>query len=230
VRYLIWDFDNTLAIRPGMWSQCLADLANEMVPGACFSRQQFAPHLAVGFPWHAPEVAHPELSDPEEWWSNLYPVLASALAAGANMEPMRATAAISRIRDKYLTPETWHVYPDAEPALTTLTALGWSHIVLSNHVPELPQLISRLGLATHFRHILTSAALGYEKPHPAAFGAAVKFMPSGARVVMVGDSFVADYQGAKAAGLEAVLVRNTHPECHLALPDLHALVTHLDDA
>jgi putative hydrolase of the HAD superfamily len=230
MRCLVWDFDNTLAYRPGMWSQCLAELANEVLPGAGFTREQFVPHLASGFPWHTPEVGHPELSSSDAWWLGLHPLFARALEAGAGIDPQQAAVAAHQVRSKYLVPEAWRVYPDVEPAIAALSAAGWSHIILSNHVPELPQLVSQLGLAVHFFQVLTSAALGYEKPHPAAFAAAVSAVPVGTRLVMVGDSFAADYKGAIAAGLKAVLVRGSHPDCEVSLPDLHALVVHLHDA
>ena len=65
-----------------------------------------------------------------------------------------------------------------------------------------------------------SAATGYEKPHPEAFGT-LAFRPgmwlgrariahSGrpSRVWMVGDSRAADVAGTEAVGIPAILVRN----------------------
>jgi putative hydrolase of the HAD superfamily len=230
VRYLVWDFDNTLAHRPGMWSQCLADLANQAAPGNGFTRELFVPHLASGFPWHTPEISHPELSGSEPWWSNLNRVLAKALAAGAGFEFSVARSLARQVRSRYLQPDAWRVYEDVQPTLAALTAAGWEHIILSNHVPELSSIVAGLGIESHFRSVLSSAVIGYEKPHAMAFAAAVRAAPEGARLVMVGDSFVADYQGALAAGLEAVLVRNSHPDCQHYFSDLRSLVTHLDDA
>ncbi len=208
----------------------MADLANEAAPSKSFTREQFVPHLASGFPWHMPDTAHPELSDPELWWSNLNPVLAGALVSGAGFEPHVAASLALQVRRRYLDPDTWRVYGDVHDSLAALTTAGWDHVILSNHVPELSSIVAGLGIASHFRKVLTSASVGYEKPHPLAFEAAVRAAPQGARLVMVGDSFVADYQGARAVGLEAVLVRNPHPECKRYVPDLKSLVTHLDDA
>ncbi|WP_164931926.1 HAD-IA family hydrolase [Janthinobacterium sp. 17J80-10] len=225
--YLLWDFDNTLAYRPGLWSQCLADLANAELPGLNLKREHLVPHLSSGFPWHTPDLEHHHLSTSDAWWRNLHPVLAASLVAGAGIDASLAFELAERVRAEYVNPGQWVVFADTEPTLTALSSSGWQHIVLSNHVPELPQLIAALGLERHFARILTSAALGYEKPHPLAFKAAVSGIPHREQVIMVGDSFVADYQGARAAGLDAVLVRNAHPDCKTALPDLHALVRHL---
>lgn len=230
---LIWDFDNTLAHRPGLWSQCLADVANAALPGAGLTRDALVPHLTSGFPWHRPGQGHPELGDADTWWRALLPVLASALVHSGQVRPEEARGIAARARADYTDPARWVVFPDTVPSLTALTALGWRHLILSNHVPELPQLVAALGLGHHFERILTSAALGWEKPHPAAFKAARDSCdtfgncPASKRVVMIGDSFVADYEGARAAGIEAILVRTTHPACERALPDLEAVVAHL---
>lgn len=230
VRYLIWDFDNTLAHRPGLWSQCLADLANSVVPNAGLTRDHFVPHLSTGFPWHAPEVAHPHLCDSEAWWKHINLVLANALVSVAGIESSVAAKAVLHFRARYIAPDSWVVYPDVLPALAALTARGWRHIILSNHVPELPTLVAALGLGGYFERVLTSAALGYEKPNAMAFALVVAALPVGSRAVMVGDSFVADYQGAQAAGLDAVLVRTSNPNCEVSVPDLHALVARLNNA
>jgi hypothetical protein len=39
VRYLIWDFDNSLAYRQGMWGPCIADVVNEHEPYANSKRE-----------------------------------------------------------------------------------------------------------------------------------------------------------------------------------------------
>lgn len=227
MRYLLWDFDNTLAHRPGLWSQCLADLANEMRVGESICREQLVPHLSAGFPWQSPERAHPSLSDPDAWWTALRPTLRDAVVMGAGVSLVQADLVVERVRTEYTNPRHWHVYPDTRETLAELSSAGWCHIVLSNHVPELPELITALGLGIHFERVLTSATIGFEKPHPSAFAAAVSAIPPRSRIVMIGDNFVADYQGAKSAGLEAILVRGEHPNCEVAFPDLRSLPNYL---
>ena len=85
-------------------------------------------------------------------------------------------------------------------------------MVLSNHVPELPDLIAALGLAPYMVRVFTSAAIGFEKPHPQAFHTALRALGGATTVCMVGDSMTADVAGAYAVGLCAILVRNHHPQ------------------
>ncbi len=167
-----------------------------------------APYLQSGFPWHTPDVTHPHLTTADAWWDGLFPVLESAcLAVGASHDV--AAQASRAVRELYLTPETWAVFDDVEPALRSLTEMGWHHIVLSNHVPELPELVVRLGLNQHFDQVLSSGTLGYEKPHPSAFSAALSAAGHPERAYMIGDDVVADVLGAEKAGLEAILVRGS---------------------
>jgi putative hydrolase of the HAD superfamily len=103
------------------------------------------------------------------------------------------------------------VFEDVVPVLTRLSALQWQHIVLSNHVPELPQLVERLGLGRHFEAVHTSAHTGVEKPNPEAFLRVAATLPVGATIWMIGDNPLADVQGAEAAGIPAILVRQDSP-------------------
>ncbi len=80
-------------------------------------------------------------------------------------------------------------------------------VIVSNHVPELPALVSQLGLANHVDAVLTSAEHGYEKPHPGAFRIALRAAGAPTSVWMVGDNPIADIAGAAQVGVPGVLTR-----------------------
>ncbi|HEY5043100.1 MAG TPA: HAD-IA family hydrolase [Verrucomicrobiae bacterium] len=90
-----------------------------------------------------------------------------------------------------------------------LTLFGWDHIVLSNHVPELPQILDHLGIRDKFARITNSAVTGYEKPHPQSYIKAIEGLSGIDDLWMIGDSILADFEGAKAVGWKAILVRQT---------------------
>ena len=120
-------------------------------------------------------------------------------------------AALARAR--YVDPTVgWRLFDDSLPALERLGEAGWRHVILSNHVPELGQLVSGLGLDRHIETVLCSAVTGYEKPHPEAFAAAVGVRRNGEPVWMVGDNPVADVEGARRR-LAALLVRRNGSAC-----------------
>jgi putative hydrolase of the HAD superfamily len=205
---VLWDFDGTLAERPGMWRACLVETLDEHEPGHRVTAEALIPYLRDGFPWHRPDVPHPELCTPEAWWEEVGPLLARAYE-GVGVAPESAGELARLARMRYVDPRTgWRLFEDSLPALEELSRHGWRHVVLSNHVPELEAIVGGLGLAQHVEEVLTSAATGYEKPHPKAFEAALCDRRAGEPVWMVGDNPEADVAGARRAGLRAVLVRS----------------------
>jgi putative hydrolase of the HAD superfamily len=215
-RYLIWDFDGTLAHRPGGWSAALAAVAG---PG--ISAEQVRPFLQSGFPWHAHECAHLGLS-PDEWWEELIPLFTRALR-GAGLPAEEARSLACNVRSEYLRPGAWQRFEDAVPALDQLSARGWQHLLLTNHVPELPSLLGLLGLSGRFEAIFNSAETGDEKPNPHAFRNVLNWILRGRRtgslaeispilqIWVIGDRLSSDVIGAQEAGLRAILVRQREP-------------------
>jgi putative hydrolase of the HAD superfamily len=202
---VIFDFDGTLAHRPGLWGQCLADVLQSVWPTGAVSADQLRPHLHDGFPWHRPESVHPELSDPDAWWDGLRPVLERAFSA-VNLPPDLSDDAVRETRRHYCDPNRFEVFPDTSVALSALRGAGWHTAILSNHVPELPEIVEGLGLAPLFDDVHSSAWIGYEKPHPEAFRLALNGT-SPDEAWMVGDNEHADIVGAERVGLRAILVR-----------------------
>jgi putative hydrolase of the HAD superfamily len=204
---VLWDFDGTLAERPGRWRGCLLEVLREEEPSIRADADVFIPALRDRFPWHRPAVAHPNLCNREAWWTAILPFLAEAYE-DAGVEPDRAVELARLAHARYVDPTVgWRVFDDTVPALNRLSERGWRHAVLSNHVPELEQIVTGLGLDSHVDAIFCSALIGYEKPHPEAFAAALSMRRNGEPVWMVGDNPQADVDGARAAGLRSVLVR-----------------------
>jgi putative hydrolase of the HAD superfamily len=205
---VVLDFDGTLAERPGLWRACLVETLDAHEPGHCVTADALIPFLQDGFPWHRPDVAHPELCASEAWWESVCAILAAAYE-GVGVRRERAIQLAEFARRRYLDPSAaWRVFDDTVPALESLAAQGWRHAILSNHVPELGDIVRGLGLDRYFEEVLTSAATGFEKPHPEAFAAALRLRRGGEPVWMVGDNRDADVAGARRVGLDAILVRS----------------------
>jgi putative hydrolase of the HAD superfamily len=217
---ILWDFDGTLAFRPEMWRGVLIEVLDEQDPAHSVDVEAVRPFLRDGFPWHTPDVPHPELSVADQWWAVVEARLAQAYEA-VGYEPDRARELARLAHVRYVDPAIgWRVFDDTEPVLRQLTAEGWRHAILSNHVPELTQIVDGLGLGELIESVVCSAAIGYEKPHPEAFACALRACGQPERVWMVGDSMTADVAGAKAVGIPAILVRGEHPEADRQAPDL----------
>lgn len=63
-KVIFWDFDGTLAERPGRWSTILWSILQEHEPTTPITPKDLGPILRTGYPWHTPDVPHPHLSDP----------------------------------------------------------------------------------------------------------------------------------------------------------------------
>jgi putative hydrolase of the HAD superfamily len=106
----------------------------------------------------------------------------------------------------------FRAYPDAAPALKQLRAVGVRLVVLSNWDASLHARLAETGLAPLVDGALASAELGAAKPDRAAFTAALAVAGVGAEDAWhVGDSLEADVEGARAAGLRAVLIARDGP-------------------
>jgi putative hydrolase of the HAD superfamily len=99
-------------------------------------------------------------------------------------------------------------YPDSVPGLRALRDRGLTLVIASNWDCSLPQWLGPPGLLELVDAVVTSADVGAAKPDPAVFRRALEL--AGAQpeeAVHVGDSVDNDVEGARAAGLRAVLVQ-----------------------
>ena len=90
----------------------------------------------------------------------------------------------------------------------TLQRLGRRYplAVISNADGKIADVLNRCGIADCFQQIIDSGLIGYEKPHPAIFEAALHSMNvSPEQSLYVGDVFSVDYAGATRAGMQAIL-------------------------
>ena len=217
---VLWDFDGTLVRMVRAWRYAVLDVLDCAIPGHQHSAEEIGIRLRVGYPWHTPERPHPELSNPDDWWRYMESVFAHSLA-DLGLPAAEAVSLSAGVRPRIVDPGAYEVYADAEPALARLREAGWRHAIVSNHVPELDQLVLALGIRPWFDAVHTSAAVGYEKPHPGIYSVALSAARAPA-LWMVGDSFTADVAGAERAGLRAILVRAQDPRAGRQAGDLAA--------
>lgn len=100
-----------------------------------------------------------------------------------------------------------HAYDAPAPTLAELKAQGYKLALVSNyaHTEVLRDALRRLGLLQHFDHLIVSADVGYLKPHPRIYEAALQSLGVRAEeAVMVGNDLECDVEGAKKAGIRAV--------------------------
>jgi putative hydrolase of the HAD superfamily len=126
-------------------------------------------------------------------------VLADELGlGGVELAPVRAAMLASL---------EFTAYPDAPGALRELREQGLRLVVASNWDCSLGQVLERAGLRSLVDGVVSSAVAGAPKPNPAVFEEALRLAGAGAgEALHVGDSLQNDVEGARAAGVPALLL------------------------
>jgi putative hydrolase of the HAD superfamily len=160
--------------------------------------------MREGFTWHTPDEDYSACTG-QAWWARMFYRFAD-IYRGLGVEEEIAWRASRRTRCMILRPENYTLYPDALDTLDACREMGWRNFVLSNNYPELPAMLEALGLSQRFDGTVVSAREGWDKPRRELFERARTMAGNPQRCVMIGDNPVADIAGAKAAGMEAILV------------------------
>lgn len=111
------------------------------------------------------------------------------------------------IYESYLDATHWSLFPDVMPTLDALRAAGLRMSVISDWGHGLEGILLELELGAYFEFLLVSSRLGIAKPDPRIFELALDRLgvaPHAA--VYVGDTYVKDVFGARAAGIAPVLL------------------------
>jgi putative hydrolase of the HAD superfamily len=110
----------------------------------------------------------------------------------------------------FATAEPWFIYPDVLPALEQWRRIGIQLGIVSNFDSRLNHVLDALKLREFFTSITISTQIGVAKPDPQIFTAALEKHYCDAQDAWhIGDSFRQDYQGARSAGLRAILIERT---------------------
>jgi putative hydrolase of the HAD superfamily len=174
----------------------------------------------------------------EEWWQAGGDPAHEDLAATWSEHYARALQRVgytgdahavgARIEAGFLT-TGWQVFADSAPTLEALVRRGIRLGVISNWPPTLEATLAGCGILKYFDVVVVSGHVGYAKPNPAIFRAAVEQLAVPAHHIwFVGDSVSHDVAGARGAGLRPILLdrRGRYPD-H---PDRIETLTVLPDA
>ncbi|MEG4090016.1 HAD-IA family hydrolase [Microcoleus sp. Pol12B4] len=166
---------------------------------AAFS-QSFASASPMAFPGiEAAKIPQLEF----EWWQT---VSAKAFQiAGIFHEFSDFAKFFVELYAHFATAEPWFVYPDVFPALNKWQQQGIELAVVSNFDYRIYPVLKALNLAEYFTSVTISTEVGAAKPDSKIFTVALqKHNCTAENVLHIGDSFKADYCGAKNAGLNAI--------------------------
>ena len=208
IRVVCFDFQDTLARFVRSHYALYVDAAAEH--GVELTVDSFSGALDDAYaPWTTPEgIDHSQASASEERYAELRGRVhrlrfeAAGAGAGATLD-----AIIERLIDLESQAQHYRLHDDAVPALERLAGAGIASIIVSNHIWRLPEVVQALGIGSRFEGVLTSARVGYRKPHPRLFAAAVRLAGiAPGEMLFVGDNLEHDVTGPLAFGMRAVLL------------------------
>ena len=136
------------------------------------------------------------------WWRALVERVTGAAGGVPEFD-----AYFDRLYAHYADAQAWRAYLEVPTVLAALRERGVALAVVSNFDSRLPPLLDALGLAAFFDAVVCSGEAGAAKPHGAIFDHALATLGVDASEALhVGDNCEADYDGARAAGINALLV------------------------
>jgi len=132
------------------------------------------------------------------------------------------------LEEGFRRPGALRPYPETVEVLDCLQELGYRLGIVSNWSWNLRERVAQAGLEGYFEVEWASAYAGCNKPHPCIFEQALERMGvDPGRAVYVGDSYRHDVGGARAAGIDPVLVvrdgDDKDYDCPV-IPDLRGLM------
>ncbi|MEL7037353.1 MAG: HAD-IA family hydrolase [Cyanobacteria bacterium J06592_8] len=164
--------------------------------------QAFAAAPAMAFPGtHRDQIPQLEF----DWWLKI--AIQTFQAVGVFKEFSDFSSFFKQLYHYFTTAQPWFVYPDVKPTLQQWCDRGFQLGVLSNFDSRLYPVLDALDLAKFFNSVTISTEVGAAKPDPKIFSIALqKYQCFPQEACHIGDSLKADYQGAKSAGIPAILI------------------------
>jgi HAD superfamily hydrolase (TIGR01509 family) len=139
------------------------------------------------------------------WWT-FHTYLLDAITAEAGWNDRERDQLRDALITNTQTSANWdQILPGTREALERI-GQRYKIAVISNADGRIDAVLRRCGIADCFASITDSGNVGYEKPHPEIFAAALREMKAeAAESLYVGDVYSVDYAGARKAGMDAVL-------------------------
>ncbi|HEY9638104.1 MAG TPA: HAD family hydrolase [Coleofasciculaceae cyanobacterium] len=162
----------------------------------------FAASKAPVFPGSTPEeIPHCEF----EWW--LVIARRTFQQVGVHDQFANFTDFFDELYHHFATAQPWFIYPDVLPSLEKWQRLGIELGIVSNFDSRIRYVLEALKLDKFFTSVTISTETGFAKPDPRIFAVALEKHHCAAKDAWhIGDSSKEDLQGAKAAGLRAILL------------------------
>ena len=143
-------------------------------------------------------------ADAQAFWHEYHEHILAALRVHDGARRERLAGALT---ERFWHPSAWRPFDEVLEVLAALHAAGLTLAVVSNFTDALHALCLEHDLVRHLDTVVASVHVGAQKPDVAIFREALRRTGGDpAASLMVGDNYVADVLGARAAGIDGVLV------------------------
>jgi len=166
-------------------------------------------------------AAHSSGKNERRWWRSVVEEVFSEIPGVADFDKFFA-----ELYGLFAHPSVWRLYPETLEVLAELKGRKIRLGIISNWDSRLFGLCQGLALDRYFELVLASAVFGASKPSPRIFEEGLRrFQILPQEAIHVGDSLQDDIGGARAVGMDAVLVdrRGVHGRSALDIPIIQDL-------
>ena len=165
--------------------------------------QAFSAATPLAFPQQEPSQIQPLEF---QWWKDV--AVETFKLAGVIEQFTDFDRFFQALYKYFATAQPWNVYPDVVPSLTYWRSREIKLGILSNFDSRIYEVLTALELSHFFSSVTISSEAGAAKPDTKIFTTALeKYNCEPTSAWHIGDSWQQDYQGAKQAGIRAILIQ-----------------------
>jgi putative hydrolase of the HAD superfamily len=210
-KIIFWDFHGTLAFNDYMFSKALYKVLMRNEANTEIIIDHIKKKPMKGFPWQDYKRDYLHLTESSAWWENAENIFIECYKE-LGIHEEKAVKYVKEVRKELIKVDDFILYEDTIETLKYFKERGYTNVILSNHIPELPDIVDALGLSPYLLECISSANVGYEKPNSKIYKYALEKYNNPKEAWMVGDSFIADVKGAENVDIKGVLVRSKREE------------------
>jgi putative hydrolase of the HAD superfamily len=170
--------------------------------GSKFGSIAPAPEIQQAFVRHFPNSGPLKTSHEKEWWRDVVHRVFEDVGMVDDFDRF-----FDEIYDLFRDSRGWMLFPETQMVLEACHTHGLKLGVISNFDSRLYSALKDLRILHFFNSITICSEVGFAKPHPEIFQAAIRSLGVSAdRILFAGDTLLDDYVAGQKVGLEVCLL------------------------
>ena len=193
---ILFDAAETLFTTRGSVGEIYASVAHK------FGSNAPASEIQQAFARHFPNSGPLNTTEEKQWWKDVVRGVFEDVGMVQNFDEF-----FDEVYDLFRDSRGWILFPETESVLESCRSHGLKLGVISNFDSRLYSALKDLRILHFFNSITICSEIGYAKPHPEIFRAAIRSLgvePD--RILFTGDSLLDDYVAGQKVGLAVCLL------------------------